>query len=332
MASQSQKSMAKVMADLADEAFPPSKEDLYALSDLSGERLERFTHAWPGISESRRLSIMTELGELAEENFELDINGVSRAVLTDPSGLVRAAAIHNLWEDENADLIEPYLHTLANDPSPEARAAAASALGIFVYQGEMENLPAPVATKIEDALLGVFNSDDKVEVRRRALEAVGYSRRPEAAQAIGKAYASGDNLLKVSSLYAMGRSLDSERWGNAVLKHLADANPQVRYEAARAAGELQLQDAVSLLADIIRDVDDEVQAMGVWALGEIGGEEAQRLLQNRLRTAEGALAEMIDDALATAELMDDAHLFSLIEIDEDEDEEIIVGDDEGDAD
>lgn len=309
------------MSDLGNEAHPPSREDLNALSDLSGARLQEFKAQWPRLSAARRLDIMTRLGELAEEHFELNINAASRAVLDDADGRVRAAAIRNLWEDERTDLIAPFLHTLVNDSSAEARAAAASALGVYVYQGEMEELPVERARQIEDALLNVFESSDSLEVRRRALESVGYSQRPEAAEAILKAYTAGDELLKVSALFAMGRSLDQELWSERVIKDLSDVSPRVRLEAARAAGELQLQEAVPGLGEAVQDVDPDVQAMSCWALGEIGGEEARRLLEKRLRTADQALAQVIDDALANAELMDDLLEFTLVDFDDDEDDQ-----------
>src|SRR5574341_2460944 len=132
MAKRGRKPFSQVLTDLSTSTLP-ALDDLHALSDLSGKDLEEFKRSWPDISAETRLAIMTRLGELAEDQFELNINAASRAALSDPDSRVRAAAIRNLWEDQGRDLIDPFLNFLTRDESPEVRTAAATALGIYVY-------------------------------------------------------------------------------------------------------------------------------------------------------------------------------------------------------
>jgi HEAT repeat protein len=313
------KAFSQILADLANEKYPPARHNLLALSDLSGKQLEQFKQAWPAIADARRLAILTRLGEIAEESFELDIRAVSRAALDDGDGGVRAAAIRNLWEDEGEDLIEVFIHVLQHDESVEARAAAATALGQYVFLGEMEELDEGKARRVEETLLNVWAGDDELDVRRRALESIGFASRPEAASAIEDAYDSDEEQLKLSALFAMGRSLDSGRWGDTVIGDLAHDNPKVRFEAARAAGELQLREAVPALSEVLHDVDGEVQEMSVWALGEIGGDEAREALRERLEDdISDDLSELIEDALANAEFMDELSEMGLMEFDDGE--------------
>ncbi len=319
MPKSSSKTFSQVMHSLANETYPPAKDDLHKLSDLSSEQLKEFKSLWSHIPASRRLTIMTALGEYAEENFELNINAASRAVLTDSDGLVRAAAAHNLWEDEGQDLVEPFLTMLVNDPQVEARVAAATVLGQYVYLGEMEELDESLMHKVEEALLAVFNGDDDPEVRRHALESAGFSGRKEVVAAIQKCYAHPTDLFKISALFAMGRNLD-HRWDSIVIHELQNMNPRIRFEAARAAGELQLRDAVKALGELTRDVDVEVQEIVIWALGEIGGEDAREILEKLSKRAKGERAELIDEALANAELIDDIAEFDLLAADDLEDE------------
>jgi HEAT repeat protein len=315
------KAFTKILADLADEKYPPRKQDLRALSDLNAKQTAAFVEAWPKIPPARRLAIMTELGELAEETFDLDIRAVARAALGDPDGEVRASAIRNLWEDEGVDLIDIFTAVLNRDPAPEARAAAATALGQYVFLGQMEELDPALARKVEDLLLAIYAGPDLLDIRRRALESIGFADRPDAAAAIQQAYESGDEQLRVSALFAMGRSLDHEKWGATVLGDLAHLSPRIRFEAARAAGELALAGAVPALGQLIRDVDPEVREISVWALGEIGGDDARELLQNLLQdTDDDELAEIIDDALANTDLMGGIAGFSLLDLDDDEDD------------
>ncbi|MEK7277425.1 MAG: HEAT repeat domain-containing protein, partial [Chloroflexota bacterium] len=169
MPKQTRKQFSQVLADLANEKYPPSKEDLYAVSDLGGKQLQQFAAGWRGLSAARRLRILTEMGELADSHVEFNYHAIARAVLEDEDDKVRAAAIRNLWEDQSADLIAPFVKALTQDKSAEVRAAAASALGIYVYLGETEELPRAKAKAVEDTLLKIFGGADPVEVRRRAL-------------------------------------------------------------------------------------------------------------------------------------------------------------------
>jgi HEAT repeat protein len=141
------------------------------------------------------------------------------------------------------------------------------------------------------------------------------------ATAIDRAYTDGDDLLRVSALFAMGRSLDPDRWGESVIDDLGNTNAEIRFEAVRSAGELQLDEAVSALALLLDDPDGDVLEMAIWSLGEIGGEEARRILEEKLESADEDLSELIEDALSNAELMDGIFEFGMLDSDEEEDEQ-----------
>jgi HEAT repeat protein len=83
--------------------------------------------------------------------------------------------------------------------------------------------------------------------------------------------------MRISAVFGMGRSADM-RWANIVIAELFSVNPEMRYEAARACGELQLREAVPELEELADDIDREVQEAALWALGQIGGDEARKIL------------------------------------------------------
>ena len=83
-----------------------------------------------------------------------------------------------------------------------------------------------------------------------------------------------------SAVFAMGRNMDA-RWQQTVLDELDSDAPGMRYEAARAAGEMTLEDALPMLARLIDDEDLEVRLASVWALGQIGGRPAAEALSQR---------------------------------------------------
>src|SRR5258708_20575836 len=105
--------------------------------------------------------------------------------------------------------------------------------------------------------------------------------------------------MRASAVFAMGRSFD-DKWAPTVLHELGSDEPQMRYEAARAVGELQLNDALPQLADMVADDDREIMEMAIWAFGEIGGDDARRLLEDVIERADESADGSIDHALEEA--------------------------------
>jgi HEAT repeat protein len=298
-----------------DRPFPPA--DLYHLSDLDRTDLAALEAAWPEAPVERRRAILADLGEIGEANLEVQFEAVFRLALEDDDPDVRATAVANLWESEAPNLIAPFLDLMTTDPDARVRAAAASALGRYVYLGEVEELPANHARRVEEALLAVIHGGDELEVRRRALEAVAFSGREEVADLIAQAYAAPDRLSRVSAIFAMGRSADP-RWAELVLAELESGDPELRYEAVRAAGELELAGAVPALKKFVDEGDAQVREAAIWSLGQIGGEEARETLLNLLEEAEDDERDFIEDALENLHFHDDLLEFSLLDAEEDD--------------
>src|SRR5690606_35422075 len=102
---------------------------------------------------------------------------------------VRLPAVRMLQEYEEPQLMRLFLDLLNQDPIEAVRAAAATALGRFVYQGELEEIAPEDLRVIEDTLLEITrNPDQSVLVSRRALESLGFSSREEVPQLIQQAF------------------------------------------------------------------------------------------------------------------------------------------------
>ena len=80
---------------------------IYALSRLDQESLEAFKAIWPSIGIERRRSIVREMQEIAEVNFEVDFDPIFLLCLADDDAEVRATSVKSLWENENPALIRP---------------------------------------------------------------------------------------------------------------------------------------------------------------------------------------------------------------------------------
>jgi HEAT repeat protein len=225
-----------------------------------------------------------------------------------------------LWECEDANLVPIYLDMLKNDGAVEVRAAAANALGQFVYLGELDKIPPELHHEIEDLLLTATRTSKETLVRRRALESLAYSRREEVIPLIEEAYHQKNPDWVVSALYAMGRSCD-QRWKKQVLSQLRSPREEIRSGAIHAAGELEMRSALPVLLDLLEDEEDiEVRRELVWALSTIGGESVRARLEELLEVEEDDdEASYIEEALDTLSFNEDMRGFSLIDVDPDVD-------------
>ncbi len=287
----------ETIVELGNSDKPLLDSTLIELSNLSSEELEFFQCSWAAIEPKRRCQITHRLVELAEDNLELNFDSIFKHCLEDQDAEVRSKAIEGLWENEEASLINPLINLLEQDSLETVQAAAAMALGKFAMLAEHQKLRSYHVFKIQEVLLTVISDKNKsVEVKRRALEAAAPLSLPQVKTAIMEAYQSHDSRLRISSIYAMGKNCDPS-WLPVLLKELASADAEVRYEAAGACGELEEEAAVSHLIMLIDDPDADVQMAAIQALGKIGGTKARECLEQCLNNISKAVRQAAKQAL-----------------------------------
>jgi hypothetical protein len=216
----------QVLDSLLDETRPFHPRNLYRFSDLEEEDLRKLENAWPLVSARRRQAILEDIEELGETNYTLSFEAFCTYTVSDEDTRVRELSVRGLWEYENRSLIPLFMDLLANDSQAEVRAVSATALGKFIYLGEIEEIPEQALDEIVDRLLEVHHSSDTSLVRRRALESLGFSSRDEITNLIEAACNSGKQEWIVSALFAMGRSANS-RWADHVLDMLESSKLNV---------------------------------------------------------------------------------------------------------
>lgn len=312
-----------LLESLSDERLELPLADLSALSDLSRERLRQFSRTWGELSVDRQRLLLSTLGQQADEKIELSFEAINRSALSSPDAEVRRIAIGNLWECEDVNLVPIYLKLLEDDPETAVRIAAAEALGRFVLLGEIAKIAPEYLAEIEDALLAAIGARRPMDLYKACVEALGYSSRPEASEIISGAYDEGDESLRGSALIAMGRSY-SEQWKPIVMDELISPSPILRNEAARAAGELEIKQAVGLLIDLLDDANDEVRHSATWSLGLIGGDLARSALTGlqESMSADDPLSEVLEDALDHIAFLDGTPDFLLLDLDHDEEDAV----------
>jgi HEAT repeat protein len=294
----------KLLKKMRDGQTHPSISSLYNLSDLARAEVQLFQEVWSLLDAGRRRWIIQSLVDIAEASFEVNFDPIFRLGLDDQDEVVRSRAIEGLWENEDLALAGLLVRLLREDPSESVRAAAAASLGRFVLLGELEKIGAAPAMMVENALLGaIYDPQETLVVRRRAVESIAYSGQAQVRDIIEMAYCDDEEKMRISAVFAMGRSADP-LWHEMVVAELGDPNPEMRYEAARACGELEVLAALSALIGLIEaDPDPEVQEMAIWALGRIGGKEARRVLEACCESEDEALRQAAEEALDELDLL-----------------------------
>lgn len=317
-----------VIDALLDSGKPFPKKYLPFFSDIDSASLQLLLDAWPRVSLTRKRTLLEDLNQLLVEDSLVSFDDLARALLTDLDAPVRAGATRLLAECGDQKLLPLYEKIIAGDPSPEVRAEAAHSLGFFVALGELEQISEAALRRAEESLLAAARDDD-VEVRRRALESLGFSAREEVPALIEAALRRESSDWRVSALIAMGRSSD-ERWAEPVIRMLLSEDRDVRLEAARAAGELSLPAArLPLLRMLEEETDPEIFSAIVWSLSQVGGEDVRVYLENLLdQTDDDDEIDFIEDALANLAFTEDLGLFDLLAVDPEEDRLLLEEDEE----
>jgi HEAT repeat protein len=308
-----------VIDNLLEEGGDIPARHLIEFSDIDPGMLQALMEAWPRVELGRRLLLLDQLNSLVNEDTLVCFDDLGRALLTDEEAQVRIRAMRLLVECEDIHLVPVYLDIMQKDSDPAARAEAASILGIFVQLGEFDDIPEETHHQIEDALLEIANSEDEPAVRRRALEALGFSSRKEVPVLIETSYNRQDPDWQSSAVFAMGRSSD-RRWAEQVLREIVSENRRIRLAAVQASGELGLKAARPLLIELLEEeFDDAVLGAAIWSLSQIGGGDVRLYLENLLdRTEDEAQAAFLEEALDNLTFTEDVASFDLLSLDADE--------------
>jgi HEAT repeat protein len=303
-------------------AIPQSHLKLY--SDLDPRSLKLFLDVWPRVQPTRKLVLLDQLLSHLETDSIVSYEEIGRALLNDPDGEVRARAIRLLVESDDPKLAIKLTDILLYDEELAPRLEAVQLLGEFVLLGELEKVKEEQQRKIEDALISIIHSEADSTLRKRALESLSFSSRPEIAALIESAFERVDPAWVAAALRAMGRSHD-ERWNENVMNKLLDEDTPVKFAAVEAAGQLVIEEAVPILLQILDDEEEpeEVATAAIWALSQIGGDDARTYLMALIdQTEDEDLVEFLEDALENLNFTEEFNEFELLTLDEDEDDKL----------
>lgn len=302
------KSLKSLFTQIADSELELDTSNLVQLSDMDDESLAGFSEIWPTIDVARRREIMKQLAGVCQQDFTVDFNPIALIGMKDRDSLVRLAAIDTLWDCENPAMIPHLIRLVVSDPELEVQASAATALGHFVLMGELGQLSERQFAQVLSTLLNIAQDATKPYlIRCRALESIAAADIKEIPALILEAYNSGIDSFRTSAIAAMGRTAD-DSWGPKILKELYNVDPNMRYHAVQAAGQLELQDAIDQLIELLEDPNRQVVQASIQSLGRIGGTEAREALLPLLEDSE--FIELVEEVLESIDIVTDTSSLS----------------------
>lgn len=292
----------------SNEGHMPDPDILYGLSGLVDSQIHDLQKVWVQMDATQRQLLLQMMIDASYSNLELDFEPVGIMVLHDDADTsVRRTAVELLFESESLTALGILHQILLHDQDLSTQVNASRALGNFVLLAELGKITDRYVQPVREHLLALLN-DQQTDtlLRAAALESIANCSHSDVSTHINQAYGTGEYELHRSAVVAMGRTCD-ERWSDYVLDELSSNDVDIQAIAARAAGELQIEEAIPVFTRIYEDADVETKSAIIWALGEIGGREATRMLENALEEAESEgddiLLEVIEDAIGNAGLL-----------------------------
>jgi len=219
-------------------------------------------------------------------------------LVEDDSPRVREEAVAALWSLADPRHIDLLMHKAEADPDEHVRGRAASVLGVFLSEEALEGgVTESDYLAVRKFLLDLARNDaEDLFVRRMAVEALGFASDEEVHEVIEWAYRHVSREMKLSALFAMGRSR-SPRWYGHILSELDSRDKPLRLEAIQAAAAAELSAATPKLRNLARGRDKETCLAALWALAHTGGPGALETLEMSAQSEDPEIRDAAAEAI-----------------------------------
>ncbi len=230
----------------------------------------------------------------------------------DPSNRLIAAELAGDMVVINDELADDLLRVMGSADEPaEMRSRAAISLGPVLEQGDTMGFEDPgdvpitedTFHQIQESLHEVYLEDQAPkEVRRRVLEASVRAPEDWQSEAVSAAYSSGDREWVLTAVFAMQFL---QGFDDQILEALHHPDPEIHYEAVRAAGEAELEGAWSHIVDLTkrRSTPKDLLIVAIGAAASIRPSEARNTLGHLTDSDDVDIAEAAEEAIGMAESM-----------------------------
>ena len=214
----------------------------------------------------------------------------------------------------NDDLADALVAVVRSAEEPEQlRAKAAISFGPILEHANTDGFEDPddvpiterTFRNIQDSLRKLYRDrSTPKEVRRRILEASVRAPKPWHADAIRYAYLSGDKEWTLTAVFSM-------RWvrgfEDQILAALKSDDPEIHYEAVRAASNWELDEAWPHIVELVNHAHTPKPLLiaAIGAVGSIRPAEAREILADLAGSDDEEIAEAAEEATAMAEAVPD---------------------------
>ena len=273
------------------------------LSDLSPERSAELRAVLSAMETEKRIAFFEQMVISGEEYYEYNFAPIAEIGLEDENGAVRAASIRTLGFENSRKIGEKMLNAASNDPDENVRIAAIDILGQYMMEAEFGER-IPVSRKALNETLAGLLENESPAVRRAAVVSYSVSEDERVKGLISGYFEGKDPDDLIAALRAARISLAGD-WNRNILSLIQHADEDISSEAIRAAGSLQLREALPALYEIISRFDrisPELLLTVTDALAEIGDESALDVLETLGEAAvdmDGEITDAVDDCIDT---------------------------------
>ncbi len=250
-----------------------------AFSDLTDKMEQRFLTVWQGLTPAFQETFFHRLAFAAAEDNLLDFTVIAFHGLRSPQAGIRWVALRLLEDVRKSALLEEMIRLADADPDTAVREEAVKGLGRFLVDCDLSERHQKRAERIRTALEQLRTSDNET-VALAAMESLAFVD-PGSIDEQVRACLIGRHSREVcAGLRAIQNSLN-RKWAADVLDNLDEDNPDIRLEAIRAAGQLQLKKALPSLQRLLVDfdeLDDDTLEAVILAASQIGGNPVEKMM------------------------------------------------------
>ena len=281
------------------------ENDYALLSDLNDNEYNNFVNTWNILDLESKSKLIGRLYELSEENSDLNFEKLFKLGLQSTDESIIYSSLEGLWESEGHDTLRRLIRLANTNLSPHVKGSVMTHISRFILLGHDGRINSVMLENIHQLLKSAYtNKDEPTEIRRRALESLGYFDDLETQEYIKEAYASNNPVLKVSSIYSMGKTCN-DIWIPILIEELKNEDPEVRYESVEALVEIGQDDCADVLMDLITDDDQQVRLSIISGLGKLGTLSSKELLLGCLEDDNDEIAEAARIALENIDFLED---------------------------
>ena len=273
------------------------------LSDLTPERITELRSVLSELTAEKKAVFYGQMVRFGQEYLEYNYTPIAEIGLDDENGEIRAASIRMLGFEDSREIGRKLLRAAVNDPEPKARIAAIEILGQYMMEAEFGER-IPVSEKALIDTLDKLIDDENPGIRLAAMVAYAVSETERVKEKISSCFQGNQREDLIAALNAARISLNGD-WNRSVLKHIRHSDEDISLEAIRAAGALQLREALPALYEIVSHFDrisPEMLMTVTNAIAEIGDEGSLDVLEILGEAAvdmDAEITDAIDDSIDT---------------------------------